>query len=164
MLETHIYIEISSRFQEESEKKYGYVMECVGIADTRNGFGTVKATYDRANLVAITEAINRFTTPCEIHIHTKNKRVLDHLERYLEKWAANEFRNAKGEPVHEEWTELWKQSQKHLLLTVPGEHPYSSWLLTEMKKEDTQNADRKNDNGGTDNGCIRTSSTGLYLH
>ena len=141
MLETHIYIEIDSRTQRESDKNYGYILECLGKTSTKEGFGTARATYNKANLIAITEAIKRFKEPCEIHIHTRDEYVLNMIERCLNAWAENGFQNAKGKPVanQKEWMELWEQSQNHLLLTEPGEHSYSSWLQTQFK-ERTQNA------------------------
>ena len=53
----------------------------------------------------------------------------------LEKWAGNEFKTSRGKPVanQEEWMEVWRLSNKQLLITEHGEHEYASWLETVIR-------------------------------
>lgn len=65
------------------------------------------------------------------------------LERNLAIWAGNEFLTSKRKPVanQQEWMEIWRLSNRHLILTEPGKHEYTGWLQGEIEK-------RKRDNDG----------------
>lgn len=138
MQRVDIYIAIDSASTRISKKMYGYVLECEvsGQAKTREGFGTAEGTYHFGELTAMIAALERLKQPCEVHIHSENDFVLSMLERNLRTWAAAGFVTTKGKPVanKELWMIVWKLSQKHLVKTVPGKHPYSEWLKEEMKK------------------------------
>lgn len=140
MKRADIYIKTDSASPKISEKKYGYVLQCevAGESKTREGFGVAMGTYHQVILETIIEALERFREPCEIHIHTEDTFVLNMMERNLESWANNEFQTVKGKPVanQEEWKKVWELSNEHLILTEPGEHEYSGWILTEMKKKE----------------------------
>ena len=41
----------------------------------------------------------------------------------------------------QEWMEIWRLSNRHLILTEPGKHEYTGWLQGEIEK-------RKRDNDG----------------
>lgn len=137
MKRADIYIKTDSSSQKATERWYGYVLEFKhnGETRTREGFGTVTATYHQAILTALIEAIERFREECEIHIHTEDVFILNMMEQNLETWAENGFRTAKGKAVanQEEWIRVWQQSKRHLILAEPGEHEYSGWLLSEIK-------------------------------
>ncbi len=138
MKKADIYIKTDSSSPKQTEKWYGYVMECkvAGEIKTREGFGKITGTYHKAVLTALIEALERFKEPCEIYIHTEDVFVLNMIELNLAVWAEKEFQTTKGKPVanQEEWAKIWDLSNKHLLLTEPGEHGYTEWLLTEMER------------------------------
>lgn len=136
MQEIHIYIETDSTSPRVMRRKYGYVLECFhsGNPETRDGFGTVDGSWHKAVLCALVEAVGRLIRPCEVHIHTDNEYVLCMMEKHLEHWAVSDFVGSKGKPVagQEEWKRLWELSREHLLLSEPGKHAYSGWLLEQM--------------------------------
>lgn len=115
MQQVKIYIETDSSSPKATEKHYGYVLEVMvsGQAVTREGFGKITGTYHQTVLTAL--AI----------------------------WAGNEFLTSKRKPVanQQEWMEIWRLSNRHLILTEPGKHEYTGWLQGEIEK-------RKRDNDG----------------
>ena len=137
MKRADIFLKISNNSPKAMERQYGYVLQCevTGENRTREGFGTATGTYHQVTLKALIEAMERFHETCEICIHSEDTFILNMMECNLESWANNAFQTAKGKPVanREEWIRIWELSKKHLILTEPGEHEYSGWLLSEMK-------------------------------
>lgn len=137
MKRADIFLKVSSNNPKAMERKYGYVLEykADGEERTREGFGEEVGTCHQVTLKALIEAMGRFHEPCEICIHSEDTFVLNMMEYNLESWANHEFQTAKGKPVanQEEWMQIWELSKEHLILTEPGEHEYSGWLLSEMK-------------------------------
>lgn len=140
----HIYIETDSTSPRTMVRNYGYVLECIrlGRPKTRAGFGQAEGSWNKVVLQAILEAVKRLNRSCEVYIHTRNEYILCMLENNLEHWAAAGFMGSKGKPVanREEWEQLWRLGQEHLLLTEPsgaGRHAYSRWLLDEMGRRET---------------------------
>ena len=140
MKRADIFLEMSNHSMKTMERQYGYVLQCevAGENKTREGFGMATGTYHQVILLALIEAMERFHEPCEICIHSEDAFVLNMMEYNLESWANNEFQTAKGKPVanQEEWMQIWELSKEHLILTEPGEHEYSGWLLSEMKEKE----------------------------
>lgn len=146
MQQVKIYIETDSSSPKATEKHYGYVLEVMvsGQAVTREGFGKITGTYHQTILTALAKALDRFNQSCEVCICTEDDFVLNMLERNLAIWAGNEFLTSKRKPVanQQEWMEIWRLSNRHLILTEPGKHEYTGWLQGEIEK-------RKRDNDGT---------------
>lgn len=146
MQQVKIYIETDSSSPKATEKHYGYVLEVMvsGQAVTREGFGKITGTYHQTVLTALAKALDRFNQSCEVCICTEDDFVLNMLERNLAIWAGNEFLTSKRKPVanQQEWMEIWRLSNRHLILTEPGKHEYTGWLQGEIEK-------RKRDNDGT---------------
>lgn len=132
MKRVNIYIGINPASTRKSKKRYGFVLECVidDFPHTRDQFGEVEDTYNGAVLQAINAALRRMKQPCEIHIHTENKYILNMIETNLDLWVGNGFTNSKGNPLEnqEEWKMLWQQSVKHMLISEPGRHPFTEWI------------------------------------
>ena len=143
MQQVKIYIETDSSSPKATEKHYGYVLEVMvsGQAVTREGFGKITGTYHQTVQTALAKALDRFNHSCEIC--TEDDFVLNMLERNLAIWAGNEFLTSKRKPVanQQEWMEIWRLSNRHLILTEPGKHEYTGWLQGEIEK-------RKRDNDG----------------
>lgn len=160
MQQVKIYIETDSSSPKATEKHYGYVLEVMvsGQAVTREGFGKITGTYHQTVLTALAKALDRFNQSCEVCICTEDDFVLNMLERNLAIWAGNEFLTSKRKPVanQQEWMEIWRLSNRHLILTEPGKHEYTGWLQGEIEK-------RKRDNDGTqdhDHGAADEAGTG----
>ena len=152
MQQVKIYIETDSSSPKATEKHYGYVLEVMvsGQAVTREGFGKITGTYHQTVLTALAKALDRFNQSCEVCICTEDDFVLNMLERNLAIWAGNEFLTSKRKPVanQQEWMEIWRLSNRHLILTEPGKHEYTGWLQGEIEK-------RKRDNDGTQSCSMR---------
>lgn len=138
MQEVHVYIYAEGVPMKESEKWFGYVLECKasGRSVTREGFGKTNATGHGAVLAAAIQAMGRLNQSCEVHLHTEDEFVLHMLENRLDVWAGNGFLTSRGKAVANqgEWMELWGLSQKQLILSEPGGHAYSGWLQEEIRK------------------------------
>lgn len=136
MQQVKIYIETDSSSPKATEKHYGYVLEVMvsGQAVTREGFGKITGTYHQTVLTALAKALDRFNQSCEVCICTEDDFVLNMLERNLAIWAGNEFLTSKRKPVanQQEWMEIWRLSNRHLILTEPGKHEYTGWLQGEI--------------------------------
>ena len=136
MQQVKIYIETDSSSPKATEKHYGYVLEVMvsGQAVTREGFGKITGTYHQTVLTALAKALDRFNQSCEVCICTEDNFVLNMLERNLAIWAGNEFLTSKRKPVanQQEWMEIWRLSNRHLILTEPGKHEYTGWLQDEL--------------------------------
>ena len=137
-MEVHIYIGTDSKAPRVQVRKYGYVLACTlkGKLETKQGFKETKATYNRAPLEAITEAVGRVVKPSEIHIHTENAFILTMLEENLDRWEQNGYVTTKGEPVanRDLWKQLKEKAGEHLLLSEPGKHEYSMWIQEQLKR------------------------------
>lgn len=155
MQQVKIYIETDSSSPKATEKHYGYVLEVMvsGQAVTREGFGKITGTYHQTVLTALAKALDRFNQSCEVFICTEDDFVLNMLERNLAIWAGNEFLTSKRKPVanQQEWMEIWRLSNGHLILTEPGKHEYTGWLQGEIEK-------RKRDDDGTQDHSHKISS------
>jgi len=138
MHEVHIYIYADKFPVKEASRWYGYVLEC-RVADqsrTKEGFGQACTTYHGAVLTAMVKALERLNQTCEVHLHTEDEYVIHMLENRLDIWAGNGFMTAKGHAVanQTEWMQIRNLSQRQLILSELGEHTYTSWLKTEIKK------------------------------
>ena len=109
-----------------------------GEEKTVNGFGRIFGTYHEATLRSLSDALDRLNQSCEVYIHTEDRFVLNMLGTQLEKWAGNNYLNAKGEPIkHAElWEEVYERIQGKEIHTEAGRHSYSEWLDTEMKRRE----------------------------
>jgi ribonuclease HI len=133
---THIYIELSSISPWITEKKYGYVLAVEGMTKTRESFGKIKDSYHSVSLAVMVQALRRYRVPSEIHIHMQDEYIKTAFDSYLDGWEANDFHNAKGQPIkdREKWRELRDLSQKHLIYIETGKHEYSNWILGEFER------------------------------
>lgn len=102
MNQVDIYINQTHRAPKEAEGAYQYIISMQtskGPADTK-GFGVVTATAHEAELIAITEALKRFTAPCSIRIHSEHGYFASIIKnKWLEKWGSNNYMSSKGIPV-----------------------------------------------------------------
>lgn len=136
-MQVNIYIECDSS-PKESEKRYGYVLQCFTKKgeQTREGFGKKIGTCHNATLYAIIKALERMTKQSEIHIYTQNTFVANMFTHYLADWAENGFKNSRNEPISNaaEWKQIWEACGKHEISITSGKHPFSNWILEEVKR------------------------------
>ncbi len=140
MYKVDIYLAQSTASLSKDERWHGYVVACIknGEEKTVNGFGHIFGTYHEATLRSLSDALDRLNQSCEVHIHTEDRFVLNMLGAQLEKWAGNNYLNAKGEPIkHAElWEEVYVRTRGQLIVAEEGRHSYSEWLDTEMKRRE----------------------------
>ena len=101
MYKVDIYLAQSTASLSKDERWHGYVVACIknGEEKTVNGFGHIFGTYHEATLRSLSDALDRLNQSCEVHIHTEDRFVLNMLGTQLEKWAGNNYLNARGEPI-----------------------------------------------------------------
>ena len=134
----HIYAESETADFRSMDRGVGYVLEAVlpsGKTVTREKFQWMTGTYNDVILRAFNEALARMTGSSEIHLHTQDKYILTAIDRYLDNWEANGFKNAKGEEISsaEQWKEFAGLIENHLICVEPGHHSYLNWMINEMK-------------------------------
>lgn len=140
MQRVDIYIETDNTSPRAMPRKYGYVLECElhGRTVTREGFGQTEGTYNQSVLTALAAALERLREPCEIHIHSNNRFILNMVDNNLGKWAAGGFVNGKGDPIanREQWEKVWSLLKGLTTVTEHGSHAYSGWLRSEMERRE----------------------------
>lgn len=134
----HIYAESETADFRSMDRGVGYVLEAVlpsGKTVTREKFQWMTGTYNDVILRAFNEALARMTGSSEIHLHTQDKYILTAIDRYLDTWEVNGFRNAKGEEISsaEHWKAFAGLIENHLICVEPGHHSYLNWMINEMK-------------------------------
>ena len=138
MKRADIYISTDSSSTRKLGKSYGFVMEFIykGEPFTREGFGTTEATYNRAVLIAINEALERFNRPCEIHIHSENSSLLTMIDKDFPKWKENGYQTNKGKEIknRDEWQRFSENSREHMIVTEKGAHSYGNWIKEQIEK------------------------------
>lgn len=139
---THIYIETDSVSNRHSVKQFGYILECEGIEETKQGFGEHAGTWHAAVLAGIADALERFNYACEIHVHSPDEFVLSMWQKNLAGWKRNDFRKHDGKEIKNrmEWEQLWKSAHKynHMVICEVGSHSYSRWLKETMEERKRQ--------------------------
>lgn len=147
--EVHVYVETDTTTPAEKQRWSGYVLECqtaAGQTVTREEFDQKTGTYHAVILQTLIGAMRRINKSCEVHIHTQDTYILNMIEKNLPLWAGNGYRNVKGDLVknHFDWAALWKEVQKHRMVTEPGMHTYYSWMQAEVmrRKKNAINADK----------------------
>lgn len=131
-MQVNLYIETEKKGIRRQRRKYGYVLECElrGNTETRTGFDEIETTQHGAVVTAIEKALIRVTKPSEITIFAPDQWVLSMLTVQMEKWAAADFLNAKGEPIaqQKEWMHIWLLAKQHEIKAKCGKHAYTGWL------------------------------------
>ena len=133
-----IYINQTHKSPRKTNGAWQYLitmMTAKGPADTK-GFGVAEATAHEAELIALDEALRRFTAPCILYIHSEHGYFEQiHKNGWLAKWKENNYMNSKGIPViHEERLRAIEELlQNHEVGEVDnclGE--YTQWMQTQI--------------------------------
>lgn len=145
MYKTHIYLAVDSVTPRKTEKQYAYLLAMDGKTKTIKHYGSSTGTYHNVVLVAVLDALGRFTQSCEITIHSEDSYVLGMLENNLDNWEENGYKTARGKTVKD--AELWQQVQKYRkgqkILIKPGRHKYCDELQEDMERRRSDESQAK---------------------
>lgn len=140
MWKVDVFIETSSKFRGNVERKCGYVLSTqIGTREeTRKHFGKVSGTYHQAVLITMADALDHMTRGCEVCFHVSDLYVMSRLGKITE-MAGSGWLDAKGKPIanREEWRKVFKAMNQlpdaHKIYGKTEKHSYSLWLQEEMK-------------------------------
>lgn len=141
MRRVNIYAEALPATFKKMPRAFGFIMELVDIVgetvQTTDGWTVEETTWNEAVLKAFVAALAKLRRPCEIHLYTQNKVVLDLFDNNLETWEKNGYRNARGEPVKNAtlWELLSREGKDHLILTEEGVHRFYHWMMARLEEE-----------------------------
>ena len=140
MYRVDIFADTSSHSLRDAPRAYGCILACKstgGTPVTLEIFGGCQGTYHHCFLAAIIAALRRMNQPSRIYIHGPNDYVLNMIERNLDTWAGNGFRDFKGKPIkdNDAWKQAWELLRPHKYCIQHGRHEYSDWLTEELKKK-----------------------------
>ena len=121
MYSCDVWIWVDDKSRKETAKTYAYSLETVlqhGACIRKRDCKQIVGTWNRATLLAIAEALERFKTNAEVTIHSENQWILNMMERYLLVWEGSDFWKSKNEKVanEEEWRRIAKMNHSLKLL------------------------------------------------
>ena len=72
-------------------------------------------TNNRMELTGAIRALEALTQPCEVHLHTDSRYVIDGITKWIFGWQKNGWKSAAKKPVlnADLWQELWSASRRH---------------------------------------------------
>lgn len=140
MQQVNVFIETSSRFRGNVERKCGYVLstQLRTGKETREHFGRVTGTYHQAILLTMVDALDHMTRTCDVCFYISDLYVTSRLGKITE-MAGSGWLDTKGKPIanREEWCRLFKAINQlpdpHEITAKTEKHSYSAWLREEMK-------------------------------
>lgn len=143
MQRVDVFIETSSRFRGNVERKCGYVLstQLRNEEKTRKHFGRVSGTYHQAVLLTMTDALDHLTKGCDVCFHISDLYVTSRMGKIRE-MADSGWLNAKGKPIanREEWRKVFKAMNQlpdaHEISAKTEKRSYSMWLREEMKRRE----------------------------
>lgn len=130
MQQVNVFIETSSRFRGNVERKCGYVLstQLRTGKETREHFGRVTGTYHQAILLTMVDALDHMTRTCDVCFYISDLYVTSRLGKITE-MAGSGWLDTKGKPIanREEWCRLFKAINQ-----LPDPHEITA------KKRETQ--------------------------
>ena len=142
MKQVNIYTMTSCKGVRKTDGKIAYILEMPteGEPVTLSKTADVKSmTPNRAELVALIEALHRMKESCALTIYTESRYIASAFDKgWLVKWQDNGWQSSKGKEVacKEEWQHLQELLKKHVYTIKVGEaHEYRSWLTNEVRKD-----------------------------
>lgn len=164
MQQVNVFIETSSRFRGNVERKCGYVLstQLRTGKETREHFGRVTGTYHQAILLTMVDALDHMTRTCDVCFYISDLYVTSRLGKITE-MARSGWLDTKGKPIanREEWRRLFKAinqlpacarstTNQQWNVWVPLLDPVSSLHTIKTKKEEyglMMNRSEENQNG-----------------
>ncbi len=107
------------------------------------------ATEHQADLMVLTEALERIRRPCEIQIYFDSDYLKSGAQKWIRKWKAEGWVTARGKPVanREEWEKASELLERNLVVFRTKEsHPYREWLRKETERKERQRCLRDSGN------------------
>lgn len=145
MFEVNIYLETSLKGPGTRKGWYAAVIECTkkdGSIHKREDFVMEEAlTYHRSVLLALLKSLKRLNASSDLTIHTDSSYLISNIERNLERWRGNGFRNIKGEPVKNqtEWQQVDKLLKGHKVSFVcEKRNKYTALMLKNVEKTECE--------------------------
>lgn len=137
MQQVNVFIETSSRFRGNVERKCGYVLstQLRTGKKTREHFGRVTGTYHQAILLTMVDALDHMTRTCDVCFYISDLYVTSRLGKITE-MAGSGWLDTKGKPIanREEWRRLFKAINQlpdpHKISAKTEKHSYSAYLTT----------------------------------
>jgi ribonuclease HI len=145
--DVRIYIEQSVKGLKHETGWYGYLIEYDSIkgTQTREDYEEViNVTAHELELLAILEALQRLTKPCNVTIHSSHGFFKNaFMGHWIEKWKESNWKTAKGKDLEHQaiWKAIDKELAKHSVIIGVREHKYQEKLNQEInirrKKHET---------------------------
>lgn len=93
-------------------------------------------TNNRMELTAVIRALNALTQPCEVHLHTDSRYVIDGITKWIFGWQKNGWKNAGKKPVTN--ADLWQE----LLSAVRPHRITWTWVKGHDGHPENERADK----------------------
>lgn len=139
----NIYIQSSIKGPAKRSGIVGFVIEAEGRSDrTITQFGRVSDVAENESyLIALKYALKRLTKPCELVIWMDNTYISSAFEQnWIEKWKENDWKNARGNQVSQNWKEtLILLNGRDILFRIKEKHEYKTWLTEEVERRAKKN-------------------------
>ena len=84
---------------------WGAVLRAGGNEKELSGHAPA-TTNNRMEMTAVIEALNALKGPCEVHLYTDSKYVIDGITKWIFGWQKNGWKNAQKKPVLN--ADLWQ--------------------------------------------------------
>ena len=77
--------------------------------------GEAETTNNRMELTAVIRALEALKEPCEVHLHTDSRYVIDGITGWIFGWQKNGWKNAAKKPVlnADLWQDLLAATRRH---------------------------------------------------
>ena len=139
----NIYIQSSIKGPAKRSGIVGFVIEAEGHSDrTITQFGRVSDVAENESyLIAMKYALKRLTKPCGLVIWMDNTYISSAFEQnWIEKWQENDWKNARGKRVSQNWKEtLILLNGRDILFRIKEKHEYKTWLTEEVERRAKKN-------------------------
>lgn len=141
MFKVNVYIENDQRAYDSRPGWYGVVVEyqkTSGELETREKFGSTKATRHQMTLIALNESLKLLRKECLVTVFMGSDYISNMIKQDRpSQWQRNDWKKANKEPVanKNEWQQFLQLSAKHQIEVIHvKEHAYTGWLKEEIKK------------------------------
>ncbi len=107
-----------------------------GTTEKELSGGENPTTNNRMEMTAVIEALNALKKPCDVHLSTDSRYVMDGLTKWVKGWQRNGWRTADKKPVKN--VELWQA-----LVEATARHRIRwEWVKGHAGHPDNERADR----------------------
>ena len=105
----------------EEKKMGGYAGVMVAGKHSQVIYGNVKekATNNRMEIQAVVRTVSQLNQPCLVHLVSDSQYVLNGIDKWMDDWKENGWKNSKGAPVENQdlWKKLDVELSKHKVTT-----------------------------------------------